>query len=398
MYIFFLIINLVFAGVFFIFWSYLETIIFLFIWILMFFYFSPMYFKNKWNKESIISKFSISKETIKKTIPLFHKVSYLIAFSFFYLSLYWISYNFWGTLFPYLILIISLSVIIIFFLTIKKQKTIINLIFRYNFLILSLIIILTFVYKFYYNSNINSIFIINSILSYIGLWIIITLDKIVNNIKKQLFYTYFLIYFLFILIFYIQYYFKFNYILLLSYIGFIMSIFYFDIISKIKYLKNYDDISKYFWIFLSYLVFITSGILLFIFPNFWHFVLIITGLIMFHYYVHYLFKNYISLVIVIFWISLIYIKNFIEIWLWNYILFLIFIYLLPFVYLGYTFVFENKYQYDHYFILFFGILFSIIAIIVYYFKFQEFNILNTSIIFLLQSLLLFWSFTKLKDN
>jgi len=54
----------------------------------MFFYFSPLYFGKKSEKPSVLSKIKISKETLKKTIPLFQRVSYLIAFFFFYLSLY----------------------------------------------------------------------------------------------------------------------------------------------------------------------------------------------------------------------------------------------------------------------------------------------------------------------
>lgn len=398
MYIFFLIINLVFAGVFYIHGNLIEAILFLFIWLLMCFYFSPMYFKNKWNKESVFSKFSISKQSIKNTIPLFQKASYLIAFFFFYLSLYGISSYFWNTLFPYFILILSLSVIILFLITLNKQKQVINLIFRYNFLVFSFIWMGSFIFKLFTKAPLDYVFMVNSILSFCWLILIMIFDKLLDNSKKKLFYIFFLIYLLFFLTFYIQYYFKINYLLFLPYLGFIMSIFYFDIIVRIKYLYFYDDVSKYFWVFLNYLTFIASGVLLFIFPNFWHLILILMGSIIFHYYVHYIFKNYISLVLILLGISLIYIKNFIEIWSFGFLPFLLFIYILPFFYLIYSFVVDNKYEYDNYFILFFWLAFSLISIIVYFFLYKDFNVLYISIIFLIQSFLLFWSFAKLRTK
>lgn len=403
MYIFFLLINLIFAFIFFLFtWenklAFIETSFFFLMWIMMFFYFSPMYFKNKNNEESVISKFSLSKETFKKTIPIFQKMSYLIAFLFFYISLYWISFYYWWSLFSYFILILSLSVILLFFVFYKKQKEIVNLIFRYNFLVFSIIILLSFVYKLILNRDINNIFIINSILSLFWLFSVITLDKIINKQKLEAFYAYSIFYLLLFVFFYVQYYFKFNYYLVISYFWFIFSVFYFDIITKIEYLKQFDGSSKYFWIFLSYLTFIFSSVLLYIYPNFWHFVLIIFWLIIFHYYIYNYFKNYPSILLILLWIALIYTKNYIELNNNSPITFILFIYLLPFLFLWYTFLFENKYEYDYHIIVFFWVAFSILSIIVYYFIIRDFNILNTSIILLLQSFLLFWGFARLRNK
>lgn len=396
MYIFFLIINFIFSTVFYFFWKYVETIFFIIIWLLMFFYFSPLYFGKKLEKPSILSKIKISKETLKKTIPLFQKISYLIAFFFFYLSLYWISYSYWWNLFPYFTLILSLLIFLIFIIFINKQKPVINLIFRSNFLIFSVIGIILFINRLVYLSPISYIYIINSSLSLLGIITIIIFDKFIEIQKKNTFYLYFLTYFLIYIIFYIEYYFKLEYGLFLAYLWFIISIFYFEIITQIKYFKKFDAISKYYGLFLNYIVFIFSALLLFIYPNYLHFVLLLFWWIIFHYFVHFRFKNYISLSIILISIILIYIKNIIPINPNDFFIYILFIYILPFIYIGYTYIFENKYVYDNYFISFSAILFSLFSIIVYFSLSWDFNILHISIIFLLQSFLLFSSFVKLK--
>lgn len=396
MYIFFLIINLIFSWVFYLFDGKIEALLFFFIGILMFFYFSPMYFTKKDNKNSVLLKITPSKQSFKKIIPLFQKISYLVAFFFFYTSLYGISYYFWWQLFPYFTLLLNIFVSTIFFSTINKQKNIINLIYRSNFLVFSFIWIFLFVYKLINIQQIDGIFVINSILSLF--WLVTTLifDKSIETNKKKTYYIYFTIYSLIFIIFYIQHYFRLKYLLFLPYLWFIMSIFYFDIITRIKQLFFYDDVSKYVGIFLNYFTIICSWILLFEYINFWHFVLILLGGIIFHYYIHFIYKNYISLILVLLSIILIYIKNFIVIWKFDFIHFLIFIYFLPFIYLWYSFFFKNKYQYDNYFLIFSWLIFSIFSIVTYFYLYRDTNILHLSIILLLQSFLLFWGFAKLK--
>lgn len=398
MYIFFLIINLIFSWVFYLFEGKIEALLFFFIWVLMFFYFSPMYFTKKENKNSVLSKIAPSKQSLKKIIPLFQKISYLLAFLFFYISLYGISYYFWGQLFSYFTLLLNIFTITLFFVAVNKQKLIVNLIYRSNFLVFSFIGIFLFVYKLINSQQIDIIFVINSILSLFWLLTTLIFDKLLESPKKKIYYVYFSIYLLMFIIFYIQYYFGLKYILFLSYLWFIMSIFYFDVTTKIKQLSFYDDVSKYLGIFLNYFTIICAWILLYTYINFWHFVLILLGWIIFHYYIHFVYKNYISLAIVLISIILIYTKNFIIIWKFWFEHFIIFIYLLPFVYLGYSFFFQNKYQYDNYLVIFSWLIFSIFSILTYFYLYRDTNILHLSIILLLQSFLLFWGFVKLKTK
>jgi hypothetical protein len=398
-YIFFLLINLTFSWIFYIFLRYVESIFFLVTWIIMFFYFSPLYFWKKTEKKSILSKVKISKDTLKKTIPLFQKISYLIAFFFFYLSLYWISLSFNWNIFQYFTLIISLLLIVWFFIFIKKQKPVLWLIYRSNFLIYSFLYIILFTNNMIFKKPIDDIFVINSSLSLFWLVTTILFDKNLESLKKNAYYTYFLTYLNFYLLFYIRYKFDFDFVLIFNYLFFIMSIFYFEFIGKIKYFDIYDINSKYYWIFLNYIICIISFVYLFISFNYWHFVLLIFWSLIFHYYVHFRFKNYLSLVIVILGIVLIYIKNFIP-YLLNidFVPYMLFIYMIPAIFIWYTYITNAKYEYDNYFIHFSWILFSLVSIIIYFILSKDFQILHISIIFLLQSFVLFWSFAKLKPK
>lgn len=371
----------------------------------MFFYFSPLYFGKKSTKPSILSKIKINKDTFKKTIPIFQKLSYIIAFFFFYISLYWISYSINIELFSIFTLILNILIIILFFIFYNKDKPIINLIHRSNFLVFSFIWLINFIstlvnvinLEFIQYPLLDSIFIINSLLSLIWLISIIILDKYIEIHKKNAFYLYFLTYFSTLLIFYIKYYFDINYILFLIYIWFVLSIIYFELIIKIKYFTIFDAVSKYYWIFINYIINLFVFILLFIYPEFfWYFIFILFCWISFHYYIHNKYKNYFSLFIVLLSIILIYIKLFIPIQPDEFIKYITFIYILPFIFITYTYFIKTKYEYDNYFINFSWILFSIVSIIVYFSISKDFYILHISIIFLLQSFLLFSSFAKLR--
>jgi len=395
-YIFFLLINLIFSIIFYIFSQYIESIFFLVVWIVMFFYFSPLYFWKQSTKPSILSKMKISKDSLKKTIPLFQKTAYLIAFLFFYISLYWISYSFWGELFPYFILILSLLLILLFFVFIKKQKPVINLIYRSNFLVFSFLYLILFTKKLVYNELIDNIFIINSSLSLFWLITTVMLDNLMNKIKKYWFYSYFLSYLNIFILFYIRYYFKIPYELLFSYLFFILWVFYFEFISKIKIFKKFELNSKYYWLFLNYIVSIIAFTFLFLYFNFWHFVILLFWWLIFNYSVHIRYKNYISLCVTLLSIILLYIKNFIPLNPSDFVMFIIMIYILPALFVWYSYIFENKHEYDNYFIHFSALLFSLVSIISYFIISKDFQVLHISIIFLLQSILLFSSFAKLK--
>lgn len=397
MYILFLLINFIFSFIFFSFSRNFEAIFFILIWLLMFFYFSPFYFwKNK--QIPILSKINFSKDSVKKIIPLFQKTSYLIAFFFFYISLYWISYSFWWDLFPLFIMFLTLFLYILYFMFLNKQKEIINLVYRSNILILSSFYLILFFYKIFIWWEINSIFIINSILWLVWLFLILAFDFKLNNYNKNYYYLYFLFYINIFSFFILNYFFILNLTLLLIYIWLIFSILIFEIFPRIKFFYKFEYISKYYWIYLNYLITIFCFILLFNFSNIWHPILILFIWIFLHYFVHKIYKNYLSLILVLITLILFYIKYFIPVDYNNFLLNLIFIYILPLIFISYTFFIKNKYEYDNYFINFSAIIFSIVAIILYFIFSRDFDILHISIITLFQSFLLFWSFIKLKSK
>ena len=403
MYILFFVINLIFAALFFLYPSeywwpkIIESIFFLIIWALMFFYFSPFYFWK--NKESEVFEDKISlKEKAKKIIPMFQKLSYIIAFLFFYSSLYWISYSFWGSLFPYFTLAISSALFIIFLSFLKNQKMVANLIFRSNFMVFSFINILLFVKHLAYSDQIEYIFTINSSLSLIWMLSTLVFDNLMEKYKKNAFYVYFLTYLYFFAFFYIRYYFHVSYYLLGLYLWFILWVMYFDFLTKWKKLAKYDVISKYYWIFLNYIVCLFALVYLFIWDNIWAILLILIWQVLFHFVAHYRFKNYISFVFVLLSLIFLYTKIFMPLRYFDFLYMLFFIYLLPFVYIWYSYVIKNFHEYDNYFIHFLAIFFSVISIMLYFGYSKDFEILHISVIFLLQSILLFWSFVKLKSR
>ena len=364
----------------------------------MFFYFSPIFFWKK-RESNILNKFKLWADSLKKTIPFVQKISYLIAFLFFYLSLYWISYSFWWKLFDYFILIISLIVLIIFISTIKKQKEVINLINRSNYLVFSFIYFIIFIKNLIYPSEVSDIFIINSLFAFIWLMITVIFDKKMDEIRKNTYFTYVITYFNILSIFYIEKYFKIDYYILLPYLFFIYSVFYFEYIWLIPLLKKFDIYSKYYWILLNYIASISACILLFIFwIYYWHYILIIFWAIVFNYLIHYKYSNYFSFFIALINIIILYIRYFIPINISDFILYIIFIYLLPSVFIWITYVIKERFKQDNYLIHSLSILFSIVSIILYFVFSKDFQILHISIIFLLQSLILFASFAKLKTR
>lgn len=361
----------------------------------MFFYFSPLYFWKK-SENNLISKMKIWTDTFKRTIPLIQKISYIIAFFFFYLSLYWISYSFWGNLFPIFILIISLIISSVFYINLKKQKLVVNLIFRANYFIFSFLYILFFINKIVYSEWIDNIFILNSFISFIWLLSVVLFDKIMDLNKKKTYFIYMISFFNIANFFFINYYFNIPLILLSIYICFIYSIFYFEYLWKIKYLSLFDNNSKIYWIILNYISIISSFVFLFYYTNYWHFALIIFISMIFNYLVHYRYKNYFSYFLVFLSLIVFYLKYFIPLDINNFVIYIIFIYLLPTIFIIYTYLVKEKYNKDNYMVHSIAILFTIISIITYLFMSKNFDILSLSIIFLLESFILFWSFAKLK--
>lgn len=408
MYIFFLAINIIYSIIFYFFsedsrWLWhdlrIESILFFIIGLVMFFYFSPLYFWKKKEEMPVISKIWISKDNIKKAFSWFQKISYIIAFSFFYLSLYWISYSLWWYQFPYFIFSINLILLILFSFSIKKNKQIINLLFRSNSIVSTIISSLFFISSLLRWDNIsefNLIALFNSLLSLISLYLIINFDNNLEKIKKNSFYIFFLTYLILFLYSYIETLFKINQLLLFSYLWFMIWVLYFEYFPMFPWLVNYAVLSRYFWIFLNYIINIISIIMLFIYWNYWHFIIILLWLSIFNYTAHFKYKNYISLEFTILSIITVYIKSFYKDIDWVFIYNILFSYWLPLLFIVYSFFYESRHEFDNYLINLSWLFFNFVSLSVYFIMVWDANILHISLILLLESALLFSSFVRLR--
>jgi hypothetical protein len=179
-----------------------------------------------------------------------------------------------------------------------------------------------------------------------------------------------------------------------------MSVVYFEYIPKIPHFKMFDIISKYFWLFLSYITLLYITILLFFFRPYFSFEVI--GLFFlgaaFQYYVHKKFENYISYLFSIIVIIVIYSKIFYLYEVESFFFYFLFTLILPGLFVAYTFFVKNIHPYDYYILYVSTILFSIGGIITYFYHipFSIDSILPASLFLLLESTLFFVSFVRLK--
>lgn len=396
MYIFFLIINIIYSLIFYLFFQTFESIIFIVFGLILFFYFSPFYFwKKDEDKPKFIPKISLNKEKIINIIiPSIQKISYFLAFCLFYISLYWISYSFSWNLFSIFTLVISLFLTWLFFYYKNEDKNIIFLLFRSNFLVFSILYFILFMVYYFDFSKIDIIFFVNSSLSLFWLISIIIFDKKYPLFKKTIIYSYTLLYIIVFSLFYTSFLFKIQPTLLFLYIWMIYSIVYFEYFPKIKLFKNFNVTSKLFWTILNYIVLILA-IIMFLWFGSKDVIFIFLIWIIFNVYIHSMFENYISYFITLLMISILYIK-----FLWfdykNFIWVILFTFIMPFVFIFYSYLVRLKFIYDNYLLHYFWIIFSLITIIYYLIISKDFDILHISILFLLESILFFTSFIKLK--
>ncbi|MDD2487575.1 MAG: hypothetical protein PHS92_04345 [Candidatus Gracilibacteria bacterium] len=398
MYIFFLIINIIFSSIFYIFSQAIESVIFLILGFILFIYFSPFYFgKKDEDKPKILTKLTLKKENFVKMIPKIQKASYFIAFLFFYMSLYGISYSFEGNLFSIFTLIISLALTGIFFHRLKEDKNIIFLLFRSNFLVFSILYFIFFIIYLFDFSKVDIIFFFNSFLSLFGLFSILVFDRKYPIFKKNMIYIYLLFYILIFTFFYLSFLFNIPNTILFLYIGMIYSIVFFEYMPKIKHFAEFMEISKYFGTILNYIVIITAMILLFLDYNLSEVITILIIGLIFNLYIHVKFQNYISYSLILLTSAFLYIKFF-GLDHTNLISAILFIFVFPIILMLYSFLVKMKYFYDNYFLHYFGIIFSLIGIIYYIVMSRDFDILHISILLLLESMLFFTSFVKLKKQ
>lgn len=404
----------------------IESTIFLVIWFILFFYFSPYLHEDalEKKKEKQKLKISISPSDIMKFLG---KFSYYIALLLFYISLYIIFIYFEQKLesiinvtFSHFILLMNILIYIFFFATHRSKIS--RDFLKINSILFSIIYISTYIYILFTKHSLFSgvdfsIFnwgdFINSFLIVFSFIIIMYYDKVQykKNDLDDAVITYFFSYVFSIFLFYSAY-----YILDIEFISFwisIISIIYsmilFYIIARLDLFQNDIYVVRYLslmflyiWSFawIWYIIRDYSNPLDFLFIIIYSILLVS---LWFNYIVHYKFENYVSLVV---WILLIIFLFYIIIfksWIfgenilesirsqWVFISSIILSYLLIII----TYIRKLRYKYDYYIIHFTSYIINIIFTIIY--LIYNFDLLRIWIILFLGSIYFFVSNYKLSS-
>lgn len=403
----FSLINISFTLFFFLFWHYVESVIFWVISVVFIIYFSKILslFVEKEETETKQKTQEIRKFPLLFIMGYFKKWSYYIAFFFFYLSLYGIVYslnllyNFsnFSEIFHYITFIISLLVISIFFFFLKKRYETISLIFRSNSVIFT--IVYSFLFILYIGSNIEPslFFIIDSILPIITLLSVLLFDSFFRERNLNT-YLFLLFYIVLIVGYYATIIFQ-NLSLWTIFLGVMtfLMILYTFIFPLFYYFKQYKNTSQNIGIYIGHIVSmaIVVSIMIESISLFYSFILMIT--LIYQYTLYRFFRNYISYIIFLFICIFLYLKIFFILGSTSFLTNLIFIFLLPYIFIGASYIFYTKFMKEIYILHFLGISMSIIAIIYYFIIIGSIhNILLLSILSFFESILIFISYVRLK--
>ena len=268
MFIFFLIIHLILAAIFFLFKDvsgrYYESIFFLVSGFLFFFYFSPFYVIGAVEKPEKKTKFPtiLSAEKLKNIIPNSRKLLYSGAVTLFYLAVFGIFYSYDIS---FDIFIVGISTLLLgLFLASRQyfQKETIALAFRTNTLFFGALTLIRLIILLIQPGEITWFFTFETILFLASGVIILLLDTTVSQKFKQAVYAFFLGYAFVALLLYINTFLIADINIVAVLLGTILSVVYFEYITKIQGLKNFDRVTKYFGLFLNYLTILYLSILL----------------------------------------------------------------------------------------------------------------------------------------
>lgn len=304
------------------------------------------------------------------------KWSYYLSLLLFYTSLYGFIYGislmydiadfievFHGTS-----LLISLVIIGIFVFFLGKKQETIFLVFRSN------CIVFTFVYSFFLLLAIvrgnypTTLFIINSILPIITLLGVLVLDPFFPMRRKQVYlYPFFLFYTFLVVVFYASYLFSDVPLrsVFLSVASFLMIVYTF-VFPCVPRLAHFGVVSRTVGVFASY--FTTFAVVFSLainesLPPFYSTLLVVSAT--YHYAVHRLLKSYASYTILLSTLVFLYIKIFV---LWgapSFASYFIFIFFLPYAFVGISYFIAIKTPKELYVMHFMGICFSVLAILYY---------------------------------
>lgn len=406
MYFLFSLINIFFAFFFFLFWRLLEAGVFWILAIVFFLYFSPLIsIFSKKEKQEIIQK--KSKFSLKDTIFYLKKGSYYLSFSLFYLSLYGIIYGVsltygfsdFFSIFQYITFGISCMVIGIFFYFFQKKlpwRETLFLIFRSNVIIFTILYGLLMVAFLFGDKKPDMYFAFNTILSLLWLVTILMFDDFIGYRKKYL-YNATLFYLFLYLFFYHTILFPFlDVYKILLYVMSGLSLLYFEFFPRISFIKPFAIISRYVGVGMNYIAFLGLFFALIYHPLDPFYSSLFLFSLLFHYFIHQRFCNYISYSAFLFGILFLVVQFFAPLealWFFSYCLF---VFLVPTLFIGSTYVWATKHPLDIYLLHYTGLLFTIVFIFYYFISVSEPQILSISTVFLFESLLSFASYLRLK--
>ncbi len=405
----FSLINISFTSFFFLFGKYMEGALFGIISLLFIIYFSKilsLFIEKKDDPHAHAPEHKKAKSiTIKNIIELFKKWSYYLAFLLFYISLYGfiysinLIYQFFDSseIFHYITFAISLVITIIFFVFRQKNHETIFRIFRSNCIVFT-VIYSFFIFFFLIEGRLpNIFFIINSIFPIITLGSVIIYDSFFKD-KKEYIYLLFLFYTFLMGWYYSSLIFlgaSFFHITLLV-LSFFMVVYTF-LFPRIKYFYVFRTLSQAVWIYMSYVLSFATILSILFEPLSYTPLFLLALSIGYNYVIYRLFKNKISYIFSLLGLISLYIKIFLVLWGDSLASYGIFIFLLPFIFIGASYVIPMKNQKDVYILHFFSIVFSIVAIVYSLIEMQAFDdMLWVSILFFFESILIFVSYVQLK--
>lgn len=374
----------------------LESFIFFVLWVLFFIYFKTIHLlpeKEVEEKASLIErlKIAILNSDLDKKMTVF---SYYIGISTFYAALYFFSKHFEFD-FAYLILSVNLISFIIAILFLQKD-------FSYKILkVNSNIFSLYYLYNYiFFTKTWDNLFWLEDYLSILILFLSFVFllyqsGKFdINNKVDKVLVFYFVIYIFSTLIFIFNEFLPWNSLLFLSTLTCLMFYFVlFEFLSNIKYIDHYSLWFRIMSILFLYLWIILWNISLYLYStNLIIIVLIIISTIL--YFIHHKYQNYISFLlsfINILTILFYFLKQNVEIWS---IEFLLFVIILCLSIVLSTFKLKLKFKYDLYFMHIMAYALNFSAVSYFFFK-NGFDFLNLWIILLINSVLFFMSFKRL---
>lgn len=405
----FSLINLSFVAFFFLFGRYVESIVFWGLSLFFIVYFSKILsffiIENKDTGESESGNKYKSALHFFKNLEFFKKSAYYISFLLFYLSLYGVVYGlnivyaFSSSLkiFEYLSISISLSIIFVFFAFIHKRYETIFLIFRSNSIVFALIYLAVIPFYIFTDTTPSVIFIFNTLLPSITLLSVILFDRFFQEEKRYIF-----LLLLFYMFFSGWYYTSLIFPETSVWHLFLLTLSFFVclctfILPSIRKFSQFIVLSESVWQYMSYILSFFSTLVLIFEPLSGFIFFIFTILLAYDFVMYKIANRFPSYILFLVSLILLYIKTS-PIWrAETFVSYCMFIFLLPYVFIGANYIASLRRQADVLALHTLGIAFSVGAIVYYYIQVRTFgDILGLSLFLFFESILLFMSYMQLR--